>query len=121
MRSLILVLLLTACTHQPPAYLTQSKQAVDSGMTYVHYKAKAPAFDCITLWEQHVKPANLKPNEGNCYDYAIAYRKAVGRGSVMKERRADGLDHAFLAVDGWRLDNLYSRPVPYYHAGCPTK
>jgi hypothetical protein len=112
---------LTACSHQPPAHLTIVKQAVDSSMTYVDYNAKAPAFDCVTLRESHVKPAHLKAHEGNCYDYAIAYRKAVGRGTVVKERRADGTDHAFMAVDGWRLDVKYPYPVPFYHSGCPGR
>jgi hypothetical protein len=116
--TLIACLSLTACASVPPD-IARAKQQVDAGMTYVEYKStEVKSMGCVIMRPTHKKPEHLTPQEGNCVDFAYAYKDALGRGMVMNERLPDGTGHAYMVVDGWRLDNRYAMPVPAYHRGC---
>jgi predicted transglutaminase-like cysteine proteinase len=112
MRIIILATLaLTGCA-TAPAHLVDAKRSVDNRKEYVYY----------TGW---VKPAGLKPNQGNCAAFSIAYMFElremgyhVEQSSLTTCRVPDGTGHAVLDVDGWRLDNRFSYVMKINQSDC---
>jgi hypothetical protein len=120
MRSLALALLLTGCA-TAPAHLTAAKNAVDWRKEYVFYEAaNISRFKgtCVPIWQMHNKPSHLDPHQGNCLDYAIAYREKLGRGNIRTTMLPDGTAHAYLVVDGWVLDVREGSVLPMELSQC---
>ena len=120
MRSLALALLLTGCA-TAPAHLTAAKNAVDGRKEYVFYDTEIISrfkSTCVPIWQLHKKPSGLNPHQGNCLDYAIAYREELGRGNIRTTFLPDGTAHAYLVVDGWVLDVREGSVVPVGLSQC---
>ena len=108
--------LLSGCA---PLHLQQAKERVDARMTYVEYETpNLKKLDCAVFDKTYTKLQTLAENEGNCTDFAYEYQKEIGGGFVMVERLPDGRGHAYLWVDGYRVDVLRSWVVKADKEGC---
>jgi hypothetical protein len=100
---------------QPPIDILECFRKVNAKYTYKYYLSDTKTLHAgnehlVIVLDQR-RPDGLPDNQQNCIGFALAYRKALGRGSIYnKATMKTGEMHAVLRVDGWELDCLALAP-----------
>lgn len=104
------ILILAACSHQPPPELVDVHSRVNATRNYQNYAAK------------DYRPMSVGES-GNCARFAATYKQELATVGVTSEigvcKLRSGIAHAFtMTENGWILDNRFKYVTKWENLGC---